>query len=310
MSFGLFWLSSVVLSNFMFIVSILRGVKDIVEEGYRITFNKTNKADDLNNDNLLSSYLILLVPFLNILAMLSFSALIINDKGILFDMFKSENMLKKMTKEEIDEYSKKPTLLNAFKICIKSNEKISKNPIFRVSFENIDGIIEYTLENDVINSTLDNNKYDFKTQKNLVKAALELFYQREIIKFKSEDELIKYYLSNNKLLNKVNDFKITAEDQEKIKIYFLKFEFLDKYNELLLDQEKIDNLEKEITTTENKDIASEKLELINKLKLEYKRLSREAIIIKKNISNYENIDKIENIKDQNETKYIKKYNNK
>ncbi len=313
MSFGLFWLSSVVLSNFMFIVSILRGVKDIVEEGYRITFNKTNKADDLNNDNLLSSYLILLVPFLNILAMLSFSALIINDKGILFDMFKSENMLKKMTKEEIDEYSKKPTLLNAFKICIKSNEKISKNPIFRVSFENIDGIIEYTLENDdikIINSTLDNNKYDFKTQKNLVKAALELFYQREIIKFKSEDELIKYYLSNNKLLNKVNDFKITAEDQEKIKIYFLKFEFLDKYNELLLDQEKIDNLEKEITTTENKDIASEKLELINKLKLEYKRLSREAIIIKKNISNYENIDKIENIKDQNETKYIKKYNNK
>ena len=170
MSFGLFWLSSVVLSNFMFIVSILRGVKDIVEEGYRITFNKTNKADDLNNDNLLSSYLILLVPFLNILAMLSFSALIINDKGILFDMFKSENMLKKMTKEEIDEYSKKPTLLNAFKICIKSNEKISKNPIFRVSFENIDGIIEYTLENDdikIINSTLDNNKYDFKTQKNL-----------------------------------------------------------------------------------------------------------------------------------------------
>ena len=85
---------------------------------------------------------------------------------------------------------------------------------------------------------------------------------------------------------------------------------MDKYNELLLDQEKIDNLEKEITTTENKDIASEKLELINKLKLEYKRLSREAIIIKKNISNYENIDKIENIKDQNETKYIKKYNNK
>lgn len=310
MSFGLLWLSSVILSNFMFIVSILRAIKDVVDEGYRISVhNKINNEEE----NLLS-YLILLVPILNVFAMLSFSALIINDKGILLDTFKSKNMLEKMTEEEYQQYSKNPTLLNAFKMCINNNKEYNnENLTFKLSFENIDGIIEYTLENDdvkIVNSTM-NSKYDYKTQINLVKATLELFYQREITKFKNEEELVNYYLLNSdKLLNRLNDFKIMTEDQEKIKIYFLEFEFMDKYKEILLNKEKIDNLEKEVNTLEkDKENIREKLELINKLKSEYKRLLSDAIIINNNLSNYEDFDKIENIKDEEVKQYVKEHSN-
>lgn len=318
MSFGLFWLSSVVLSNFMFIVSVLRGVKDIVDEGYKIS-NNINKSDNIeqNNENILS-YLVLFVPFLNILTALSFSALIIQDKDVLFDMFKSRNMLEEMTKEEIDEYSKKPTLLNALKVCIQNkniNEISDKEELtFKLSFEDIDGIIEYTFEKDdvkIVNSTIDSNKYNLNTQKNLVKAAIKFIYKREIIKFESDDELFNYYLSNtDKLLNRINDFKIMKEDQDKIKNYFLEFEFVDKYNEIKLNKEKIDNLEKEISTLETEENIYEKLELINKLKVEYKRLLSEAIIINNNLSNYcEDIHKIEDIKDEEVKENVKKHSN-
>ena len=60
MSFGLFWLSTVVMSNFMLGVSLLRVVKDIVDDGYKI--HVTKKPERIKNESDLPTYLILLIP--------------------------------------------------------------------------------------------------------------------------------------------------------------------------------------------------------------------------------------------------------
>ncbi len=305
MSFGLFWLSTVIMSDFMFIVSIFRAIKDLVDEGYKLTAeNKTLEKEDNDNSNI-STILILLVPVANILSMLSFSALIINNKNILFDIFKSKNMLKEMTKEEIEEYRKNPTLLNAVKTCLKrkQEEKREEKLEFKLSFENLEGQINYALENSevkIISSTVDSNKYDEDTQKNIVSSVLKLVYENEFNKFASKEEFDKYILSNpNVLLDQLKNYKVTKENEAIIKRNYLLFKLMDKYNEAMFNKKAAEKLEKE-------ELTSEKLELINKLKSKYKELILEAAKIDSDLSKSNNEEEKEINHNVNEERILKK----
>ncbi len=290
MSFGLFWLSTVVMSNFMLGVSLLRVVKDIVDDGYKI--HVTKKPERIKNESDLPTYLILLIPVANIISMLSFSSLVINNRNVLFDEFKSRGLLKEMTDKEKEEYSKNPSLINAFKMCIKADkdEKIEvkkEELILKLSFESIEGEIEYTLNDNevkIISSTVDSNKYSEQMQRNIVKSALKLIHDEN---FKTKENYNKIASSNpNKIIKKIKNYKITRKDEDIIKRNYLNFVILDKYNEALKNKKEAEKLEKELS--ENKELSSEKLELINKLKAKYKELILEISKINNNLSNIDN----------------------
>lgn len=290
MSFGLFWLSTVVMSNFMLGVSLLRVVKDIVDDGYKI--HVTKKPERIKNESDLPTYLILLIPVANIISMLSFSSLVINNRNVLFDEFKSRGLLKEMTDKEKEEYSKNPSLINAFKMCIKTDKdeqiEVKKEElILKLSFESIEGEIEYTLNDNevkIISSTVDSNKYSEQMQRNIVKSALKLIHDEN---FKTKENYNKVASSNpNKIIKKIKNYKITRKDEDIIKRNYLNFVILDKYNEALKNKNEAEKLEKELS--ENKELSSEKLELINKLKAKYKELILEISKINNKLSNIDN----------------------
>lgn len=101
--------------------------KDVADAGYKIDIDKMSEfTNKLRNNKKQESLLRIFVPIYNILRAMQIRMQYIQQRFIVLDQLNVMDCLEEMTESEKEEYSKKPTGLNALLIPLKSNIEISK----------------------------------------------------------------------------------------------------------------------------------------------------------------------------------------
>ena len=109
------------ISNF---IVAFRAMKLIMDCGYKFNFKRINEFSELINPNLEKMQkIVVFCPVVNILYSLSLHIKVSNQAFLLPDAFRVMDLIQPMTNEEMREYSKNPTFLNAINIIANSIEK-------------------------------------------------------------------------------------------------------------------------------------------------------------------------------------------
>lgn len=107
----LFWFSTVMISFAMFFIIVLRMLKYMADNGYKLYIK--NSYDNSNN-TLIYFY----IPIFNIMYMLKMSIDFSKNNQFLLDELSVLGYLEEMTEYEKEEYNKKPTGFQALLITI------------------------------------------------------------------------------------------------------------------------------------------------------------------------------------------------
>lgn len=125
MNYLIMWLTTIVLSNIMDFANYMRLYKDLADSGYKFNMEKL-KEFGLNTNN--ENKILRLIPGLNMLNSVKKTMTYNDIRENAIDSLRVMNMLEEMTKEELNEYQKKPTGYNALKIANKTENLLNNLP--------------------------------------------------------------------------------------------------------------------------------------------------------------------------------------
>jgi len=239
MNFLIMWLCTIILSLGMTAISSMKLIKDIANLGYKINMKEIDRLDRINfnsNNNILLSFLI---PFYNIMFAMQVTLDYNNDKSTPINALNVIGLLDEMNKEELEEYSKNPTLLNALYVSVISNKE------------------QDNLDKDLNNASYikfedDGSEVYFDTN--------DEFY--DIIILKVTGPLSK--LSKNKQLKKVREEY--REMQENIVENSKKSSIEEKSNSIGEQMETLKNMKEQLLNKDSKNIDNNNPKLIKKIK--------------------------------------------
>ena len=121
----LVWISTIIVSKTMDVITTFKIIKDLADEEYKIKPDKLSTLkDELNNNdesifNKLKSY----IPFVNIFNSMLNGLDYACNKGQTLDQMYLLDVIERMDKEEIEEYNKKPSTIRALLITNKDKRK-------------------------------------------------------------------------------------------------------------------------------------------------------------------------------------------
>ena len=145
------WIGTSILSIYMYLVSGFKIFKDVADAGYKFDAKRVSELSKYLNPNGSKVTLIsLLIPIYNIMHVLQNAMVYNNNRDMILDQLNAINALEEMTKEEKEEYLKKPTGLNAIIIPIKSELRLAKASSIKIQNDN--GVGEIFYDGDIINN--------------------------------------------------------------------------------------------------------------------------------------------------------------
>ncbi len=121
----LVWISTIIVSKTMDVITTFKIIKDLADEEYKIKPDKLSSLkDELNNNdesifNKLKGY----IPFVNIFNSMLNGLDYASNKGQTLDQMYLLDVIERMDKEEIEEYNKKPSTIRALLIANKDKRK-------------------------------------------------------------------------------------------------------------------------------------------------------------------------------------------
>lgn len=114
------WIGTIITSFTMEFKNELRMFKDVADNGYKIDIKRISEFAKQANPNVSKASLMsMLIPGLNIWDVLRRILIYNNARCTILSQLSVSDLLIEMTKEEEEEYNKKPTGLNAFLIMAK-----------------------------------------------------------------------------------------------------------------------------------------------------------------------------------------------
>lgn len=165
----------------MFIVIILRMLKDMADAGYKLYLKgETNTSNN--------TVIYFFIPLLNIIYMLKISIEFANNKQFMIDEFNVLGYLEEMSENEKKEYNKNPTGLNAILITLKPYEEIK--PVHSITFKNNNTTNEilFNISNDgedikIIHANGFIAKLSFDEQKQLIRKTIAKIISNDFSEF-------------------------------------------------------------------------------------------------------------------------------
>ena len=204
MEFLLFCLGTTVASYFMDVTNGLRMFKDVADAGYKIDLKRMSELQqqlmpDLKKINFLS----MLIPVFNILQVLKKTMQYNEIRPMILDQLSAINALEEMSELEKQEYSKKPTLLNALVVPLKTDIRLTKASSMKIKTGDVTGEVFYewhdrkSFDNiTILKATGDISKLSEQDQKKKIIEAYKGFVEEGIKKYGDVDGLINAIRSN------------------------------------------------------------------------------------------------------------------
>ena len=133
MSLILLWITTIVMSKTIDVITACKVIKDLASEEYKI---KPDNFDSLsmelnNNENNTFNKIKTFIPFFNMYNSMLNGMNYAMNKGGLLDQLYLMDAIERMDKDEIEEYNKKPSAINALIIANRDKKKIdSYKPLF------------------------------------------------------------------------------------------------------------------------------------------------------------------------------------
>lgn len=125
MSFIGFWVSSCILSYFMEVISEGRIFKIAADNGYKLDIKNyskifkslsTDQSEKINKLNKIMYF----IPFFNIVSVFMKNIMLNENADVIISFYINNGILTEMSKEECEEYNKKPTIINSLIVPFKS----------------------------------------------------------------------------------------------------------------------------------------------------------------------------------------------
>jgi len=218
MKYLFMWLLTIIISFGMDITIVGKFFKDIVDCGYKIDLKKwmsiPNPSD--NDDNRKKrTLLVYFVPIFNIMQSLKNAVVYSESRDMMLDQLRVMDVLKEMSKDEKEEYAKKPTIFKAMSLTLIS--EILKSRATRVNFE-VNGeageiVFDYKNNDIVIYETNGiASKMTVEEQKNKVKEIFGKFFLTIDEKYGSIDNFFEN-LPNSSHID-LTDKEIIVSDKE------------------------------------------------------------------------------------------------
>lgn len=241
MNFLIMWLCTIILSLGMTAISSMKLIKDIADLGYKINMKEIDRLDRISNNSNNNILLSFLIPFYNIMFAMQVTLEYNNDKSTPINVLNVIGLLNEMNKEELEEYSKNPTLLNALYVSVVSNKEQ----------DDLDKDLDLTNAS-YIKFEDDGSEVYFDTN--------DEFY--DIIILKVTGPLSK--LSKNKQLKKVRE--AYRQMQESIIENSKTSSIEEKSNSIGEQIETLKNMKEQLLNKDSKNIDNNNLKLIKKIK--------------------------------------------
>jgi len=119
------WITTIIVSRGMNLITTFKIFKDIYGSGYKINIKKISELDDILNSDNVNKYR-RYIMFLNIFDAFKFGMEYIKNPNDILNYFFMNDSIEEMDKEEIEMYNKKPNIVNALYISELSKEKEEK----------------------------------------------------------------------------------------------------------------------------------------------------------------------------------------
>ena len=200
MNILLTWISTIIISKVMNVITVSRILKDIYYSGYKINSTEMKKIK-VNNTNKIRNY----IMFLNIFDSINMGIKYLNNQNEMINFLFVNNSLEEMTKEEKESFRKKPTIINA--ILISENTK--KNEEIKIDKES-------ELKNIIKISFLDKGSTSFSLS--YIKLNSEKIKVNEVVirtdlinNLDSTDEYMLFIVKELRAINKILDIPIKKE---------------------------------------------------------------------------------------------------
>lgn len=181
MEYILIWILTIIITFIMNVSTVGKILKILMDSGYKINWDKFENFSKFLDPRLEQMQKIIrFIPFLNITYSFYLDIKLKNNDIIMSDAFRVLDIVEDMSDEEIEQYSKDPSVLTAFNLSIESlkERKLDKN-------------INSTLEDNI---SLDNDEQEFYTNQ------LTTDQQKQELERLKQSLIIK----DNKEKNKVN----------------------------------------------------------------------------------------------------------
>lgn len=149
MGFLTIWIGTTIMSFIIDVGNKLRLYKDLADNGYKMNFSKTkNVASNLDPEGANIAFISKFIPIYNVLMTIGHTIEYNNSKEGIVRNLQILGLLEEMSDEEKEDYSKKPTGLNAYLVPIKSTVRKESEITFTIEVENETSEIIYNIKND------------------------------------------------------------------------------------------------------------------------------------------------------------------
>lgn len=188
-----FWGTTIVASVSMEIVKELKVFKYAADDGYRINLEKAKEYDDNQSDiDVFKKAISHFIPVYNILNTMNEINMFNEKTPTLLNQLHVMNLLEPMSDEEKEEYNKKPSLFNAFKVNMKHEREIEKSDYVNVTDRGKKETIYYkenkeTGDINVLRAT--GNLYNYTEKEQILKVKEIQKEKEELLKLKNELQL-------------------------------------------------------------------------------------------------------------------------
>ena len=265
----LVWISTIIVSKTMDVITTFKIIKDLADEEYKIKPDKLSTLkDELNNNdesifNKLKSY----IPFVNIFNSMLNGLDYACNKGQTLDQMYLLDVIERMDKEEIEEYNKKPSTIRALLITNKDKRKTDSFKPLMDDNKSKAICIDYEKENKfrllLLYHNLD-NKGRIKIDEMRISVSEKMIENKE-----EYDNLVKSELAR---IHKLSTRKVIVVDKFIKKLYKCKHKEYMSIGETIVDK-KFESEEENI---------KEKGEKLNINKLDEIRKEKEKLIRERN----------------------------
>ena len=247
----LFWLGTSITSYFMELTNELRMFKDVADAGYKIDLKKMSELQkQLNPDASKITFLSMLIPIFNIMQVLKNTIQYNNIRPMILDSLNAIDVLEEMTEFEKQEYSKKPTLLNAIIVPLKTEIKLNNASLMKITTGDVSGEIFYEWKSlddiTILKSTGKISKLSEEEQKKKIIEAYKGFIEQGIKKYGDADKFIDAIKSNPHLDLTAKETEVNEENKKELSTRE-KIEALQEIKDEICSQQDMKSENKETT---------------------------------------------------------------
>lgn len=121
------WISTIVISKSMDVITSCRIIRDIADEGYKIKPDRFRDiSSELTSDSTNYTKIRSIIPFYNVFSSMNIGLEYFRNKGNILDQLYLLDTVERMDREEIELYNKKPSAFRAISIANKKSDKFKQ----------------------------------------------------------------------------------------------------------------------------------------------------------------------------------------